>query len=84
MTSQSNATESRPRSRRFECLLWAAISLGGALLLVVLLGAVNALSIAVVKVCGTILVYLCAAIVVLALAYAIKEVENGHNSEPRA
>ncbi len=80
MTSESSAVTSHPARgaspragrRRLEApMLWTAIALAGALLMLVVLGASGALPYAALTTCGTVLVYLCAALVLLAVLYAV-------------
>jgi hypothetical protein len=59
--------------RRLESgMLWSAIGLAGALVMLLVLGTAGALPDAAVKVCGTILIYLSASLMLLAAAYAAK------------
>jgi hypothetical protein len=57
-------------------LLWSAIGLAGALVMLLALGTAGALPDAAVRVCGTVLIYLSAILMLLAVAYAAKDMAS--------
>jgi len=57
-------------------MLWSAIGLACALLLLVLLGSVSILPPMAVKICGTILIWLCSMLMLTAVVYATKFAVN--------
>jgi len=64
-----------PERRRLErMLLWSAIGLAGALLLLLLLGTVGLLQGRALQISGTVLVWLCAVLIVAAVVSAMKYV----------
>ena len=64
-----------PAAKRLEGgMLWSAIGLAGALVLLLVLGTAGVLPDAAVKGCGTVLIYLSAILMLIAVAYAAKDV----------